>query len=96
MESKVEVLTTITKSRPKVGGRRRPPTRSARSKEALTSVFQDTTDGTLEDREDEDQKDDAKEEDNRAEDKPIFKPPTGGVSLFGNMNPKDLLKKKQY
>ena len=94
MESRVEVLTTITKSRPKVGGRRRPPTRSARSKDALTSVFQDTTDGALEDREDEDQKEDGKEKETRAENKPTFKPPTGGVSLFGNMNPKDLLKKK--
>jgi len=29
------------------------------------------------------------------EEKPVFKPPIGGVSLFGNMNPKDVLKKKQ-
>ena len=87
-ENKTEVLTTLTKSRPRVGGRRRPPTRSARKKEALSSVFQDTTDGLSEDKEEEN------EEETTSDKKPMFIPPIGGVSLFGNMNPKDLLKKK--
>merc|ERR1712241_619630 len=51
MENKTEVLTTLTKSRPRVGGQRRPPTRAARKKESEVSIFTDTTDGVDEDTE---------------------------------------------
>ena len=49
IENKTEVLTTLTKSRPRVGGQRRPPSRAARKKEAENSIFTDTTDGVDED-----------------------------------------------
>jgi len=94
IENKTEVLTTLTKSRPRVGGQRRPPSRAARKKEAEISVFTDTTDGGHEDEKGVSGQHVIKEEEGK-EEKPVFKPPIGGVSLFGNMNPKDVLKKKQ-
>ena len=98
IEKKTEVLTTLTKSRPRVGGQRRPPSRAARKKEAEISIFSDTADGGDEDAGENDvpshHVDVIKEEEGK-EEKPVFKPPVGGVSLFGNMNPKDVLKKKQ-
>ena len=99
IENKTEVLTTLTKSRPRVGGQRRPPSRAARKKEAENSIFTDTTDGVDEDATEKDVssqqiQNDVKEEEEK-EEKPAFKPPIGGISLFGNMNPKDVLKKKQ-
>ena len=89
IESKTEVLTTLTKSRPRVGGQRRPPSRAARKKEAELSIFTDTTDDAYEDAAENGLSQEGKEE------KPVFKPPIGGVSLFGNINSKDVLKKKQ-
>ena len=100
IESKTEVLTTLTKSRPRVGGQRRPPSRAARKKEAELSIFTDITDDVYEDAAENglsqhQQSQHVVKEEEGKEEKPVFQPPIGGVSLFGNINPKDVLKKKQ-
>merc|ERR1711992_409148 len=63
--------------------------------EAGVSIFTDTTDGLNEDIEANGVMSQlVVEEEEGKEEKPAFKPPIGGISLFGGMNPKDVLKKK--
>jgi len=87
-------LTTITKSRPKVSGSRRPPTRAGRKKVEEISVFDDVVDGKTEIIQSSNTEIINDEQTTPSEKTKLTKAPIGGVSMFGGFNPADLIKKK--
>jgi len=88
-------LTTITKSRPKVSGGRRPPTRAGRRKMEKISVFDDISEETQDNINVEKTENVSNDEPDTPFEKPrMSKAPVGGVSMFGGFNPADLIKKK--
>jgi len=87
-------LTTITKSRPKVSGGRRPPTRAGRKKVEKISVFDDISDEKQVNIKLANTQIVNDEPDISSEKPKMSKAPVGGVSMFGGFNPADLIKKK--
>jgi len=90
-EPSTETLITLTKSRPKMKGGRKPPTRAGRKNaiESSNALSFDVIDGTLTPIEN-----NATQETAKIPEEKQRKMPLGGVSMLGGLNPAQLLKSK--
>jgi len=91
-EQSTETLITLTKSRPKMKGGRKPPTRAGRKNaiESSNALSFDVIDGTLTSQEKV-----ATQETDRIPEEKQRKMPLGGVSMLGGLNPAQLLLKSK-
>merc|ERR1719342_1655756 len=96
MEVVKPALTTVNKAkaRPKTSVKRRPSTKAGRKKVSDISVFDDGSKEKDVDTVDSDSVENQQTKTSITR-KPSFKPPVGGVSLFGGSNPLDVLKAKK-